>query len=114
MGNRRIKPVAAAVGTAFVASLASVGFADTSGELFVTEDLGSGYALLAQADSEGKGGEGTCGQSADADAKDAEGGCGAKDAEGGCGAKDAEGGCGAKDAEGGCGAKDAEGACGAA
>ncbi len=103
MGNRRIKPVVAAVGTAFAASLASVGFADTAGELFVTEDLGTGYALLAQADSEGKCGEGTCGE-----AKDVEGACGeTKDAEGACGeAKDAEGGCG--------GAKDAEGACGAA
>ena len=97
------KPIAAVVGSTFVATLglASVAHADTN--LFTANELDRGYDLAA-ADAEGKCGEGKCG--ADTESKDSEGKCG----EGKCGAdtedKDTED----KDAEGKCG----EGKCGAA
>ncbi len=94
MLNRKLKPIAALIGTTFVASLATSGIANAD-ELFVTAELDKGYDLLAQADAEGKCGEGKCG----------EGKCGEGegDAEG-----DAEG--EDKDGEGKCG----EGKCGGA
>jgi uncharacterized low-complexity protein len=113
MLNQKMKPIAAAVGTAFVASLASASVAVADDSLFVAEGLESGYDLLAQAEGkcgEGKCGEGKCGEGDDKD-KEGEGKCG----EGKCGEdKDAEGKCGEdKDAEGKCGEdKDAEGKCG--
>ncbi len=107
MLNQKMKPIAAAVGTAFVASLAATHVAQAEDNLFIANDLERGYDLLAEAEGkcgEGKCGEGKCGE----DDKDSEGKCG----EGKCGEgdKDAEGKCG----EGKCGEgdKDAEGKCG--
>ena len=115
MLNLKMKPIAAAVGTVFVASLAgtSVAQADQAdSDLFAAQDLDRGYDLLAQAEGkcgEGKCGEGKCGEGDDD--KDGEGKCG----EGKCGEgdddKDGEGKCG----EGKCGEgedKDGEGKCG--
>lgn len=56
----KMKPVAAAIGSAVVASIA-VGSASAD-SLFVSNDLGAGYQLLAAADAEGKCGEGKCGE----------------------------------------------------
>lgn len=76
-----IKPVAAAVGVAFISSLAiSTAVADDNP--FDASDLDTGYMV---ADSHGDGGEGSCGEG--------EGSCG----EGSCG--EGEGSCG----EGKCG-----------
>ena len=111
MLNRRVKPIAAAVGTTFVASLATASVAQAD-ELFTAEEMEGGYDQLAQIDEqEGKCGEGKCGEG-----KAAEGKCGEDtDAEGKCG----EGNCGegteaeGKDGEGKCGeGKCGEGKCG--
>ena len=94
MLNRKMKPIAAAVGTAFVASLATASAA-TADELFTADELEKGYDLLADA-HEGKCGEGKCGEGKCGEGKDGEGKCG----EGKCGGdKDGEGKCG----EGKCG-----------
>ena len=100
MLNKRMKPIAAAVGTAFVASLAGASVAQADDNLFVAADLEGGYNLLAQAE-EGKCGEGKCGEGKCGEDKDSEGKCGEdKDGEGKCG----EGKCGEdKDGEGKCG-----------
>ena len=107
--NQKMKPVTAAVGTAFVASLATAGLASADNP-FAAEELASGYDQLAQADAEGKCGEGKCGESKDDEGKCGEGRCGeSKDeSEGKCGESkdDTEGKCG----EGKCG----EAQCGAA
>jgi len=102
MRNSRMKPVTAVIGSAFVASLASASFADTTANPFGADPLAQGYNLLADAHGgDAKEGEGKCGESKDAEGKDAEGKCGeatgdeAKDGEGKCG----EGKCG----EGKCG-----------
>lgn len=113
------KPIALAVATALVGSIAigSVAQADTSVSPFAITTLSTGYLL-------GAAGEGTCGGDKQDAAKEAEGSCGGdKEAEGSCGgdkegeAKEAEGSCGGdkegeakEDAEGKCG----EGKCGAA
>jgi uncharacterized low-complexity protein len=110
------KRAATLAGTALATTLgAAHAAADSHG--FVAQELDSGYLLAAKADTEGKCGEGKCGESkSDAEGKCGEGKCGgassdAKDsAEGKCG----EGKCGgASDAtktgtEGKCG----EGKCG--
>ena len=64
-----MKPIAAAVGTAFVASLAgTTALADNNladDNLFAAGDLERGYELLAQGEGqcgEGKCGEGKCGE----------------------------------------------------
>ena len=90
MLKQKMKPIAAAVGTAFVASLATASVAQADDNLFVTEDLDQGYDLLAQA--EGKCGEGKCGGDKEAEGKCGEGKCGGdkEEAEGKCG----EGKCG--------------------
>ena len=111
MLDQKMKPIAAAVGTAFVASLAGAGAVQAEDNLFVANELERGYELLAEAEGkcgEGKCGEGKCGEDKDAEGKCGEGKCGEdKDAEGKCG----EGKCGEdKDAEGKCG----EGKCGGA
>lgn len=89
MFNRKMKPITAAIGTAFVASLAtaSVANADTP---FAADALDTGYDQLAQGHAEGKCGEGKCG--GEKKAADAEGKCGGekKEGEGKCG----EGKCG--------------------
>lgn len=111
MFDRKLKPIAAAIGGVVVAGLAgaSGAVADTDAELFTTVDLSGGYELAAHHE-EGKCGEGKCGGDSKDDAKD-----GAKDGEGSCGeGKCGEGKCGgdskddAKDGEGKCG----EGKCG--
>ena len=114
MLNRKVKPIAALIGTTFVASLTAAGAASAD-ELFVTAELDQGYDLLAQADAEGKCGEGKCGEGegdAEGEGDDAaEGKCGeGKCGEGKCGEGegDAEG--EDKDGEGKCG----EGKCGGA
>ena len=107
MLNRKLKPIAAAVGTAFIASMASVNIANADESLFVAQDLDAGYELLARGETEGKCGEGKCGEDKDKDGED-------KDGEGKCGEdkdKDGED----KDGEGKCGEdkdKDGEGKCG--
>ena len=58
--NRKMKPITAAVGTAFVASLAAASFANADNP-FAAQPLDTGYDQLAQADAEGKCGEGKCG-----------------------------------------------------
>jgi uncharacterized low-complexity protein len=118
MLNQKMKPIAAAVGTAFVASLATASVAQAEDDLFVANDLPEGYDLLAAGhgkDGEGKCGEGKCGEAEgdkDGEGKCGEGKCGeaegdkdgeGKDGEGKCG----EGKCGEADAD-----KDAEGKCG--
>ena len=99
MLNRKMKPIAAAVGTVFVASLATAATANAGAELFTADELDTGYDQLAQADAEGKCGEGKCGEDKDAKSE-GEGKCG----EGKCGEdKDAK-----DEGEGKCG----EGKCG--
>ncbi len=92
------KPVAALIGSTFVATraLSSVAYADTSP--FTLNELEGGYQLAA-ADAEGKCGEAKCG--AETESKDAEGSCG--EGKSGTDAED-------KGAEGKCG----EGKCGSA
>ena len=92
-----LKPVAAAIGTTFIVSLAASPIAQASENPFTLNELSSGYMV---ADAEGK-----CGESKDEN----EGKCGDKkdtSAEGKCG----EGKCGEKrkEHEGKCG----EGKCG--
>lgn len=90
-----IKPVAAAVGVAFISSLAiSTAVADDNP--FDASDLDTGYMV---AGSHGDGGEGSCGEG---EGSCGEGSCG--EGEGSCG----EGSCG--EGEGSCG--EGEGSCG--
>ena len=88
------KPVALLAGTAFLSTMGIASVAHAQGdELFKTIDLDGGYLLAAKDSSEGKCGEGKCGEAKDsAEGKCGEGKCGeAKDsAEGKCG----EGKCG--------------------
>ncbi len=91
-----LKPIAAALGTTFVVSLAASPIANAAENPFSMNAVESGYMVAA----EGNCGEGKCG-----DKKDAEGKSGDKKAEGKCG----EGKCGdKKKEEGKCG----EGKCG--
>ena len=88
------KPVAAAVGVAFVSSIAVSTAAVADDNPFAMADLDSGYMLASGHEGEeGKGGEGKCGE------KGEEGACGEKGEEGACGEKGEEGKCG----EGKCG-----------
>jgi uncharacterized low-complexity protein len=112
-----VKPVAAAVGVAFVSSLAVSSTVIADDNPFASTDLDSGY-LIAGGDKgeEGKCGEGKCGGdkgegSPCAEDKGEEGKCG----EGKCGGdKGEEGSCGGdKGEEGSCGGdKGEEGSCG--
>jgi len=103
----KTKPVAAAVGVAFVSSLAASATAMAAENPFEAADLDTGYLVAGgEKTEEGKCGEGKCGGE-----KAAEGSCGGeKAAEGSCGGeKAAEGSCGGeKGEEGKCG----EGKCG--
>jgi len=106
-----VKPVAAAVGVAFVSSLAFSSTAVADDNPFEATDLDSGY-MLAGGDKgeEGKCGEGKCGGD-----KGEEGSCGDDKAEGkGEEGKCGEGKCGGdKGEEGSCGGdKGEEGSCG--
>jgi uncharacterized low-complexity protein len=101
------KPVAAAVGVAFVSSMAVSASAVAADNPFEATDLDSGYMLAGgEKAEEGKCGEGKCGGE-----KAKEGKCGGEKAEEGkCG----EGKCGGEKAEEGkCGGEKAEeGKCG--
>jgi uncharacterized low-complexity protein len=101
------KPVAAAVGVAFVSSMAASSVALAADNPFAATDLDSGYMLAGHhKGEEGKCGEGKCGGE-----KAEEGKCGGEKAEEGkCG----EGKCGGEKAEEGkCGGEKAEeGKCG--
>ena len=106
-----LKPLAIALGTAFVTTLAATPAANASENPFAASDLSSGYMVTDS--MEGKCGEGKCGAAAAADkateAKCGEGKCGASEAtdkatEGKCGAEKAVD----KATEGKCG----EGKCG--
>ena len=98
MKNLTKKPLAAALGAAFVSSIALSPIASADANPFGVTALDSGYMVVADAKSaEGKCGEGKCGEGMK---KKAEGKCG----EGKCGEgmkKKAEGKCG----EGKCGGK---------
>jgi uncharacterized low-complexity protein len=100
MTNKKqiIKPVAAAVGVAFVSSLALSTVASASDNPFSMADLDTGYML---ADGHKKGEEGKCGEG-----KCGEGKCGEEEGEEEGEEKGEEGKCG----EGKCG----EGKCGGA
>ena len=105
--SKFVNPVAAAVGVAFVSSLAASTTAVADDNPFSTADLDTGYQLAGE-----KGKEGACGE------KGKEGSCGEKGKEGSCGEKGKEGSCGdhkEKGAEASCGAdkeKGKESACG--
>ena len=89
MLERKIKPIAVAVGTVFAAALTAGALAETETDLFAVDELDRGYERLADA----HGGEGSCGED--------EGSCGEDDGdEGSCG----EGKCG----EGKCGEGDGD------
>ncbi|MGV6808042.1 MAG: HvfA family oxazolone/thioamide-modified RiPP metallophore [bacterium] len=102
MAKQTVKPVAAAVGAAFMASVAIAPLASAAENPFQMTELSSGYEV---ADGhEGKCGEGKCGgEKAEGEGKCGEGKCGEDKAEG-------EGKCG----EGKCGEgkADEEGKCG--
>ncbi len=92
MSKTTIKPIAAAVGVAFVSSMVISSSALASQNPFEAADLDSGFMLAGDKDKEGKCGEGKCGE-------EEEGSCG----EGSCGEDDGEeGSCG----EGSCGEDD--------
>ena len=96
------KPVAAAVGVAFVSSMAVSASAVAAENPFEATDLDSGYMLAGgEKAEEGKCGEGKCGGEKAEEGKCGEGKCGGEKAEEGtCGGEKAE--------EGKCG----EGKCG--
>lgn len=83
MSKKTLKPIAAALGTTFVVSLATSPIVQAEENPFALNDLSSGYMVA----EEGKCGEGKCGE------KEGEGKCGEeKEGEGKCG----EGKCGDK------------------
>jgi uncharacterized low-complexity protein len=106
------KPVAAAVGVAFVSSLAASASAVAAENPFEVAELDDGYMLAGgHKGEEGKCGEGKCGGEKAEEGKCGEGKCGGEKAEEGkCG----EGKCGGEKAEEGkCGGeKGEEGKCG--
>ena len=86
MFNRKMKPITAVIGAAFVASLATASIANAE-RPFLAEELERGYNLLADGHVEGKCGEGKCGEAKCGEGDDTEGKCGEGDhAEGKCGA----------------------------
>lgn len=105
MANNMKKPLAAALGAAFLASAVAPAIADVNP--FSANPMQSGYDLVNKADAEGKCGEGTCG----AKKAEHEGKCaGAKaEDEGKCGGEKAKEKEKEKAQEGKCG----EGKCGA-
>ncbi len=117
-----LKPIAAAMGVAFVSTLAFSSTAIASDNPFAMADLDSGYMLAGDTKGEegscgeNKGEEGKCGENKGEDGKCGEGKCGKdKGEEGSCGEnKGKEGKCGEdKGKEGSCGeSKGEEGSCG--
>lgn len=92
MSKQTIKPLAAACGVAFIASVALSPAALAAGNPFQADQLSSGYNIAGDA-AEGKCGEGKCGgEKAEGEGKCGEGKCGGEKAayEGKCG----EGKCG--------------------
>ncbi len=105
--NSTLKPLAAAIGVAFVSTMAFSGTVMADENPFAMADLDSGYMLAGdEKGEEGKCGEGKCGEDKGEEGKCGEGKCG----EGKCGEdKGEEGKCG----EGKCGEdKGEEGSCG--
>ena len=91
-----IKPIAAAVGVAFVSSMIFSSTALASENPFEAADLESGYVLAGgDKDKEGKCGEGKCGEDGE------EGSCGEDGEEGSCGEDGEEGSCGEDGEHGG-------------
>jgi len=88
-----IKPIAAAVGVAFVASLVISATAVADDNPFDASDLDAGYMLADSHEGEEGEGEGSCGEG------EGEGSCGEGEGEGSCGEGEGEGSCG----EGKCG-----------
>ena len=86
--NQKMKPIAAAVGTAFVATLATACSTDTASDTAVAaQELAEGYDVAVKAEAEGKCGEGKCGEGkCGGDKAEGEGKCGeGKCGEGKCG-----------------------------
>ena len=105
-----MKPLAAAMGAAFVTSLATAPVANAAENPFAMSELSSGY-MVASSHMEGKCGEGKCGgDKATKEGKCGEGKCGGDKAKMKEKCKDKEGKCGGDKAtkEGKCG----EGKCG--
>lgn len=69
-----MRPLAAAIGTAVVASLASIATANADQNPFGMTELSSGYMVAEH--GEGKCGEGKCGEGKEAEGKCGEGKCG--------------------------------------
>ncbi|HEX4881917.1 MAG TPA: hypothetical protein VFV18_06195 [Porticoccaceae bacterium] len=105
MATQSKKPIAAAVGAAFLASVTLSPLASAAENPFQLNSLSGGYNLAEKTEGEGKCGEGKCGEGKCGGKAEAEGKCGEEKkaaAEGKCGeGKKAEG-------EGKCG----EGKCG--
>ena len=82
-----LKPIAAAIGVAFVSSIAFSSTAVADENPFAMADLESGYMLAGDGDrEEGKCGEGKCGEGKCGEDKGEEGSCGEdKGEEGSCG-----------------------------
>ena len=76
--SKIVNPVAAAVGVAFVSSLAASTSAVAADNPFSTTDLDAGYQLAGEKGKEGKCGEGKCGEGKAKEAKCGEGKCGGK------------------------------------
>jgi uncharacterized low-complexity protein len=109
MAKYTMKPLAAAVGAAFMASAIAVPMASASENPFQLNQLSAGYNLASKAEGEGKCGEGKCGEGKCGEGKteakaEAEGKCG----EGKCGGDKAATTKAKADGEGKCG----EGKCG--
>lgn len=85
MTKRNLNPLAAAVGAAFMASVALSPMASATENPFQATELGAGYKLAGDHGEgkcgEGKCGEGKCGEEEKGDKGDKEGKCG----EGKCG-----------------------------
>ena len=89
MSKKTMKPVAAAIGAAFVGSMMLAGGANAASNPFGLTELNGGYAQIASSHGEGKCGAGKCGGSKAAE-KTMEGKCGGSKAaektmEGKCG-----------------------------
>ena len=112
MSKKSMKPVAAAIGAAFVGSMMLAGTANAASNPFSLNELNGGYAQIAQSAKEGKCGAGKCGGSKAAE-KTMEGKCGAGKCGGSAAPKAAEGKCGAGKCGGSAAPKAAEGKCGA-
>ena len=106
MAKNTMKPLAAVVGAAFMASALTIPMASASENPFQLTQLNGGYNLASKAEGEGKCGEGKCGEGKCGESKgkkaEGEGKCGeGKCGEGKAAKAEGEGKCG----EGKCGAK---------